>query len=106
MKTVRMSPVLASMAGAATLFLAVPVSMSASPDTGWDVFYTGESEPISRSYQRATPTGTEGQGFDVFNSGDGVKVEDFQKAYMGTSLGSEASGGWDVFRTGEGDPLP
>lgn len=71
---------------------------------GWDVFYTGEGESISRSYQRTSPTGTEGQGFDVFRSGDGVKIEDYQQAYVGTSMGSEASAGWDVFRAGEGDP--
>ena len=105
MKTIRMSVVLASMAGAATLFLVVPVSMSASPGMGWEVFYTGEGEPITTegsSYQSSAP----GQGFDLFNTGDGVKVEDFSPAYIGTSLGSEASDGWDVFRVGEGDPLP
>lgn len=100
MKTVRVSVALASVAGA-TLFLVVPVSMSASP--AWDgAFYTGE--PITTetsSYRSSAP-----QGFDVFNAGDGVKVEDFQKAYMGTSMDSEASGGWDVLRAGEGDPLP
>lgn len=106
MKTVRMSRVLASMVGAISVFLVIPVSMSDEPGMGWDVFYVGEGEPISRSYQRTAPTGTEGQGFDAFRAGDGVKVEDFQKAYMGTSLGSEASDGWDVFRVGEGDPLP
>jgi hypothetical protein len=101
MKTIRMSVVL----GAATLFLVVPVSMSASPGMGWEVLYTGEGEPITTegsSYQSSAP----GQGFDLFNSGEGVKVEDFSPAYIGTSLGSEASGGWDVFRVGEGDPLP
>ena len=106
MRTIRMSVALATMAGAASLFLVVPVSTSASPDMGWEVFYTGEGEPISSSYQRTAATGTEGQGFDLFNSGDGVKVEDFAPAYRGTSLGSEASGGWDVFRIGDGDPLP
>jgi hypothetical protein len=105
MKTVRMSFMLASMVGAATLFLAVPVSMSATPGMGWDVFYTGEGERIS-TYQMTPATGSEGQGFHQFNVGDGVKVEDFSKAYIGTSLGSEASDGWDVFRVGEGDPLP
>lgn len=103
MKTIRMSVVLASMVGAATLLLVVPVSMSASPGSEWDVyFYSGE--PImtrTSSYQSSAP-----QGFDVFNVGDGVKVEDFQEAYMGTSMDSEASGGWDVLRAGEGDPLP
>lgn len=103
MKTVRMSIALASMVGAATLFLVVPVSLSASPDSEWETFYTGEH---NKSGQRTPATGTEGQGFDVFNMGDGVKIEDFQKAYMGTSLGSEASDGWDVFRMGQGDPLP
>jgi len=91
------------MVGAATLLLAVPVSMSASPDSEWDV-YSYSGEPITTrtsSYQSSAS-----QGFDVFNVGDGVKVEDFHKAYMGTSLGSEASDGWDVFRVGEGDPLP
>jgi hypothetical protein len=106
MKTVRMSRVLAGMVGAASLFLAVPASLAGYPGMGWDVFYTGEGESISRSYQRTPSTGTEGQGFDVFRSGDGVKLEDFQKAYVGTSMGSEASAGWDVFRAGEGDPLP
>lgn len=107
MKTIRMSVVLASMVGAATLLLAVPVSMSASPGSEWDdYFYSGfySGEPITTrtsSYQSSAS-----QEFDVFNSGDGEKVEDFQKAYMGTSLGSEASAGWDIFRAGEGDPLP
>jgi len=104
MKTIRMSFVLASLAGAASLLLVAPVSMSASPSEGWDdgYFYTGE--PITAetsSYQSAAP-----QGFDLFNSGEGVKVEDFASAYMGTSMGSAASGGWDVFRIGDGDPLP
>jgi hypothetical protein len=106
MKTVRMSRALAGMVGAASLFLVIPVSLSDSPGMGWDVFYTGEGEPISRSYERAPATGTEGQGFDLFHSGDGVKLDDFQNAYIGTSMGSEASDGWDVFRAGEGDPLP
>lgn len=106
MKTIRMSVVLASMLGAATL-LVVPVSMSASPGMGWEVFYTGEGEPITTegsSYQSSAPG--QGHGFDLFNSGEGVKVDDFSPAYIGTSLGSEASDGWDVFRVGEGDPLP
>jgi hypothetical protein len=106
MKTIRMSVVLASMVGAASLFLLVPASMSASPGMGWDLtFYTGEGEPItaeSSSYNSPVP----GQGFDLFNTGEGVKFEDFAPAYMGTSLGSEASGGWDIFRAREGDPLP
>lgn len=100
MKTVRMSIAIASM------FLVVPASMAGEPGMGWDVFYTGEGERISRSYERTPGTGTEGLGFDVFNVGDGVKIDDFQQAYMGTSMGSEASDGWDVFRVGEGDPLP
>lgn len=109
MKTIRMSSVLASMIGAATLFLVVPVAVSASPGMGWDVtFYTGEGESVtaeSSSYQSSAPG--QGSGFDLFNSGDGVKVENFASAYMGTSLGAEASGGgWDIFRAGEGDPLP
>ena len=106
MKTIRMSRMLASMLGAASLFLVVPVSMSTTPGMGWDVFYTGEGEPItveSSSYQDAAA----GQGFDLFNSGDGVKLEEFASAYRGTSLDSQASGGgWDVFRVGDGDPLP
>lgn len=105
MKTIRMSVVLASLVGAVTLFLS-PASMSAAPGMGWDVFYTGEGEPIASSYQRTPATGLEGKGFDVFNAGRGVKVADFEKAYVGTSLGSKASDGWDVFRAGQGDPLP
>lgn len=105
MKTVRMSFMLASMAGAATLLLTAPASIAGTPGMGWDVFYTGEGERLG-TYQMTPATGTEGQGFDVFNVGDGVKVTDFSKAYIGTSLGSKASAGWDVFRTGEGDPLP
>jgi hypothetical protein len=104
MKIIRMSFILASLVGAASLFLVVPVSMSATSDMGWEVFYTGDSEPItteSSSYQSAA-----GQGFDLFNSGDGVKVEDFAPAYRGTSMGSDASSGWDPFRAGDGDPLP
>jgi hypothetical protein len=103
MKAIRTSIALASMAGAASLFVAIPVSMSASPE--WDVIYTGERELVG-SYQMTSPTGAEGQGFDTFHSGDGVKIEDFAPAYVGTSLGSEASGGWDTFRAGEGDALP
>ena len=106
MKTVRMSRALAGMVGAASLFLAVPASLAEYAGMGWDVFYTGEGEPIGGSYQRTPATGTEGQGFDALRSGDGVKIEDFQKAYVGTSMGSEASDGWDAFRAGQGDPLP
>lgn len=107
MKTIRMSILLASMAGAASLFAAIPVSMSASSswDSGESVFYTGERE-LPSTYRFMSPTGIEGRGFDVFNSGKGVKIEDFAPAYVGTSLGSGASDGWDVFRVGEGDPLP
>jgi len=109
MKTIRMSSVLASMAGAATLLLMAPASMSASPGMGWDVtFYTGEGEPItaeSSSYQSSAPG--QGSGFDLFHSGEGVTLESYASAYIGTSMASEASGGgWDVFRAGEGDPLP
>ena len=109
MKTIRMSSVLAGMLGAATLFLMVPLSMSASPGMGWDVtYYTGEGEPItaeSSSYRSSAPG--QGSGFDLFNSGEGVRIADFESAYMGTAMGSEASGGgWDLFRSGEGDPLP
>lgn len=106
MKTIRMSVAIATMAGAASLFLMVPVSTSASPGMEWEVFYTGEGEPISSSYQRTAATGAEGQGFDLFYAGDGVKVEDFRQSYMGTSMGADASGGWDVFHIGDGDPLP
>ena len=105
MKTVRISRVLASMVGAASLFLVVPVSQSATAG-GWEegIFYTGDR--ISSSYQAAPATGNEGKGFDLFRVGDGVRVSDFQKAYMGTSMGSAASDGWDVFHVGQGDPLP
>jgi hypothetical protein len=107
MKTIRMSVLLASMVGAVSLFAAIPVSMSASSSwaTGDSVFYTGERE-LPGTYRFMPPTGTEGYGFDVLNSGKGVKIEDFAPAYVGTSLGSGASDGWDVFRAGEGDPLP
>jgi hypothetical protein len=107
MKTIRMSILLASVVGAASLFAAIPVSMSASSSwaTGDSVFYTGERE-LPGTYRFTSPTGTEGQGFDVLNAGEGVKIEDFAPAYVGTSLGLEASDGWDVFRVGEGDPLP
>lgn len=105
MKTIRMSRVLASMAGAASLFLVIPGSLSATPG-GWATFYTGDPPPISGSYQRTPATGMEGKGFDVFRVGDGVKVEDFEKAYMGTSMGSKGGDGWDVFRIGQGDRLP
>lgn len=104
MKTIRMSRVLASILGAGALLLG-PVSMSASPGMGWDAFNSGDGERIGSS-QMITPSGYEGQGFDLFHSGDGVTVENFMPAYRGTSLGSEASDGWDVFRVGEGDPLP
>jgi hypothetical protein len=105
MKTIRMSRALASMVGAASLFLVIPAALS--EEMNWETgFYTGERGPISRSYERTAATGTEGQGFDALRSGDGVKLEDFHKAYIGTSMGSEASDGWDVFRVGEGDPLP
>jgi len=107
MKAIRMSSVLASMVGAAMLFLMVPVSMSASPGMGWDVvFYTGEGEPItaeSSSYQSSAPG--QGSGFDLFNTGEGVKIEDFASAYMGTAMSEASGGGWDIFRSGEGDPL-
>jgi hypothetical protein len=102
MKTVRMSRVLASIVGAASLVLMIPVSLSATSE--WEVFYIGESNTVCESCLPAT--GDEGKGFDAFNSGDGVKVDDFHKAYIGTSMGSQASGGWDVFRIGDGDPLP
>lgn len=105
MKTIRMSRVLASLVGAATLFLS-PASMSAAPGMGWDVFYTGEGEPIGSSYQRTPATGLEGKEFDVFNTGVGVKVADFEKAYVGTSMGAKATDGWDVFHIGLGDPVP
>lgn len=108
MKTIRMSVVLAGMVGAATLFLA-PISMSGTAGLGWSLSgsNTEESEPISGAYHVSTMASAPGLGFDVFIGVDGVKVEDFSSAYMGTSLGSEASGsGWDVFRIGDGDPLP
>jgi hypothetical protein len=111
MKTIRMSVLLASMVGAATLFLAVPASMSATPGEGWDVFiYTGEPITTEAGSYMGTALGSEpGYGFNLFNSGEGEKIEDFAQAYMGTSMGSEASGGWDLFNAGEregGDPLP
>lgn len=105
MKTIRMSSVLAGMLGAATLLLMVPLSMSASPGMEWETYYTGEGEPItaeSNSYRSSS-----GSGFDLFNSGEGVRIAVFESAYMGTAMGSEVSGGgWDPFRSGEGDPLP
>jgi hypothetical protein len=95
------------LAGAATLFLAVPAA-AAVPGMGWDVFNIGEGEPIpsGSSYVGTAMDSAPGQGFDLFNSGDGVKIEGYEQAYLGTSLGSKASGSWDVFRIGEGDPLP
>lgn len=106
MKTVRMSIILASMIGAATLLLA-PVAMSVTPGNGWDIFYTGDGEPISvSSYQGTSMGSASGQGFDLFNTGDGVKIESSASAYMGTSLGSKASSGWDIYHAGDGDPLP
>lgn len=105
MKTIRMSSVLAGMLGAATLLLMVSLSMSASPGMEWETYYTGEGEPItaeSSSYRSSAES-----GFDLFNSGEGVRIADFESAYMGTAMGSEVSGGgWDLFRSGEGDPLP
>lgn len=103
--TVRISRLLASLVGVASLLLA-PVSMAE-----WDAFnsgqveaYTGERE-LPSTYRMTPATGAEGKGFDVFRIGDGVKVNDFERAYMGTS-GSAASDGWDVFHVGQGDPLP
>lgn len=104
MKTIRMSRMWASILGAGALALG-PVALSASPGMGWDAFHSGDGEGITSS-QMVTPSGYEGQGFDLFHSGDGVTYENFVPAYRGTSLGSEASDGWDVFRVGEGDPLP
>lgn len=111
MKTIRMSVVLASMVGAATLFLTVPAAMSASPDSAWDVFiYTGESATEGSSYMGTAMGSEPGYGFNLFNSGEGEKVEDFAQAYVGTSMGSEARGGWDLFNAREpgedGEPLP
>lgn len=100
MKTVRMSRVVAGIVGAASLFLVIPVSLSG------DVFYRYTGERVSGSYQRAPETGTEGKGFEVFNIGGGVKIDDFQKAYVGTSMGAAASDGWDIFHVRQGDPLP
>jgi hypothetical protein len=106
MKTVRISVVLASITGAASLLLAAP-ALSATPGMGWDVFYTGEGERIESSYDQATGlSAVPGQGFDAFRSGDGVRISSFDKAYMGTSLGSAATAGWDTFRVGDGDALP
>lgn len=103
--TIRISRLLAGLVGAASLLLA-PVSMAEwdAFSSGQAEFYTGERE-LPSSYRMTPATGTEGQGFDVFRTGDGLKVEDFERAYMGTS-GSEASDGWDVFHVGQGDPLP
>ncbi|MCA1978584.1 MAG: hypothetical protein LDL19_05040 [Thiobacillus sp.] len=107
MKTVRMSTVLASLAGAASLLLMVPASLSASVGQGWDTFKAREGEPISAAAYQGTSMGAGvGQGFDAFAAGDGVRIGAYEKAYMGTSLGSSASSGWDVFHAGDGDPLP
>ncbi|MCD6705658.1 MAG: hypothetical protein LT080_04280 [Thiobacillus sp.] len=107
MKIIRMSRVLAGMLGATTLFLMVPLSMSASPGMEWDTLYTGEGESItaeSSSYRSSAPG--QGSGFDLFNAGEGVKIADFESAYMGTAMEEASGAGWDVFRSGEGDPLP
>ncbi len=103
MKTVRMSVALASMAGAALLVLAVPVTQAAT----WDNFYSNASKPLpSSSTQQIASTASPGQGFDIYNSGDGVKIGAHEQAYMGTSLGSAASSGWDIYQMGEGDRVP
>lgn len=104
MKTVRMSVALAGMAWAALLVLAVPVSQAAT----WDNFYSNASKPLpSSSTQQVASAASPGQGFDIYNTGSGARIERFeQQAYMGTSLGSEASHGWDVYQMGGGDRVP
>lgn len=108
MKTVRMSVVLASMAGAASLFLGVPAAMSASPEVAWEFYYIGENPPAAEgaSYQGTSMASAPDEGFDLFNVNAIAKNERSSQAYMGTSLESGATSGWDVFRVGEGDSLP
>lgn len=103
MKTIRMSIALASMVGAASFFLVAPAATSASPGKGWDIFW-GEPIATESSYER-TVSAAPSQGFDLFNTGYGTKVGDFEHAYMGTSQGSAASSGWDIYNMREGDPV-
>ena len=105
MKTIRMSVVLAGLLGAATLSM-VPAAMSGSASTGWDVFRAGAGESLIVTSAMGSEAG---QGLDPFYSGDGVRIDDFAQAYMGTSQSDASGGGWDVFRsrsTEASDPLP
>ena len=80
---------------------------AAEPGMQWDLFHSGDGEPvIYRSYDGTRLTPAPGMGFDSFRSGDGQTVEDYSQAYRGTSTGAEIPGGWDVFRVGDGEPLP
>lgn len=102
MKTIGMNHGLAGIVGVTTLLLA-SAAPAASPGMGWDeYFYTGEILPVASSSYQSSAT----REFDVFNSGTGASVEDFSQAYMGTSQPDASGDGWDVFHTGQGDPLP
>lgn len=99
MKTVRMNVALA--AGAAFLVLAAPVAQA------WDNFYSNAARPLPRTAQQVESATAPGQGFDIYNTRSGARIEGFaQQAYMGTSMGSSATHGWDIYQMRQGDRVP
>ena len=48
-----------------------------------------------------------GQGWDIFNMGQGESVPAGSKHYIGTSSNVGGTGkGWDTFNTGQGEKIP
>lgn len=105
MKSSKTATLIATVLGLSGLALA-PAALSA-PGNGWDIFNSGDGDRIhaSAAYVGTAMGGSAGQGYDLFGGGDGVPLSDIRSDYVATSMSDNAGQGWDLFHSGEGQKL-
>lgn len=105
MKSSKTTTLIATLLGLSGLALA-PAALSA-PGNGWDIFNSGDGDRIqaSASYVGTAMGGSAGKGYDLFHAGVGEPLSDARTGYLGTSMGDNVGQGWDLFHSGEGEKL-
>jgi hypothetical protein len=98
MKTIKLNAVLAAMLGAGVVLMTSPmISSAAEAGQGWDVFNAGDGERILVSDQAYMGTALTSAPTQEF---DILNVDKQLPTYLGTSQESAPSGDSDIFRTG------
>lgn len=105
MKSSKTATVFATFLGLSGLGLA-PAALSA-PGNGWDIFNSGDGDRIhaSAAYMGTAMGSSAGKGYDLFRAGTGEPLSAPHSGYVGTSMSDNAGQGWDLFHSGDGQKL-